>query len=102
LPAISGRSARLSSTSSSSRGALDTVPDTFFAALKDGGRLVALMRRGAVAVASVFVKSGKGIAARDEFNAWLPPLLAVKAEEEVCILKCRLSDPCCVPGTQQD
>lgn len=63
-------------------GALDTVPDAFFAALRDGGRLVALMRRGAVAVASVFVKSGKGIAARDEFNAWLPPLATVKAEEE--------------------
>ncbi|UJW85949.1 protein-L-isoaspartate O-methyltransferase family protein [Devosia sp. SL43] len=64
------------------QGALDNVPDTFFAALKDGGRLVALVRQGRVAVANVFVKAGTTITARGEFNATLPPLLAPQAVED--------------------
>lgn len=63
-------------------GALDSVPDAFFAALKAGGRLVALIRGGGVAVANVFVKTGAAITARGEFNATLPPLLAARAVEE--------------------
>lgn len=63
-------------------GALDSVPAAFLAALKDGGRLVALIRNGAVAVANVFVKTGQGIAARGEFNATLPPLYAARTAEE--------------------
>lgn len=63
-------------------GALDSVPDAFFAAVKDGGRLVALIRGGGVAVANVFVKTGKSIAARGEFNATLPPLYAALPAEE--------------------
>lgn len=63
-------------------GALDMVPDAFFAALKDGGRLVALIRGDRVAVANVFVRTGKGIAARGEFNATLPPLYAARPAEE--------------------
>ncbi|KRA50754.1 protein-L-isoaspartate O-methyltransferase family protein [Devosia sp. Root635] len=64
------------------QGALDRVPDAFFAALADGGRLVALIRAGAVSVAHVFVKSGRGVTARAEFNAFLPPLFAARASEE--------------------
>lgn len=56
------------------QGALDSVPDAMLAALNDGGRLVALIRSGGVAVANVFVRTGKDIAARGEFNATLPAL----------------------------
>ena len=63
-------------------GALHTVPDQYFAALKDGGRLIALVWTGGVSVAKVFVKTGKGIAARSEFNAWLPPMLDARPVEE--------------------
>jgi protein-L-isoaspartate(D-aspartate) O-methyltransferase len=64
------------------QGALDSVPDAFLAALRPGGRLVALVREGGVAVASVFVKTGAAITARGEFNATLPPLSAVRPAEE--------------------
>ena len=63
-------------------GALDSVPDAFLAALKDGGRLVALVRSGGVAVANVVVKTGAATAARGEFNATLPPLFAARPAEE--------------------
>ena len=63
-------------------GALEKVPDVYFAALKDGGRLIALIREGAVAVANVFVKTGKDVAARQEFNAMLPPLVVTPHEDQ--------------------
>jgi len=63
-------------------GSLDTVPAALFAALKDGGRLIALIRAGGVAVANVFVKTGTAIAARGEFNATLPPLVQAHAQPE--------------------
>lgn len=65
------------------QGTLDSVPDSFMARLNEGGRLVALIRNGAVSVAHVFVKSGRGIAARAEFNAFLPPLAQRQNEEFV-------------------
>ena len=55
-------------------GALDRVPEAMLAALRDGGRLIALIRTGGVSVANVFVKTGNAIAARGEFNATLPSL----------------------------
>jgi protein-L-isoaspartate(D-aspartate) O-methyltransferase len=55
-------------------GAVRAVPEAFFSALVDGGRLVALVQTGAAATAQVFVRSGDGVAARSEFNATLPPL----------------------------
>lgn len=55
-------------------GAVEDVPETLFDRLADGGRLVVLIQRGATAVANLFVKSGKDVAARIDFNANLPPL----------------------------
>src|SRR5690606_6706650 len=55
-------------------GAVTAVPPKLLKQLKDGGRLVALIRQGAAAVANVYVRSGDGIAARAEFNASLPLL----------------------------
>jgi protein-L-isoaspartate(D-aspartate) O-methyltransferase len=65
------------------QGALDSVPADFLAALKDGGRLVALIRNGATSVAHLFVKSDRGVTARAEFNAFLPPLAQQRNEEFV-------------------
>jgi protein-L-isoaspartate(D-aspartate) O-methyltransferase len=55
-------------------GAVEDVPETLLDRLADGGRLVVLIRRGVSAVANLFVKSGKDVAARADFNANLPPL----------------------------
>ncbi|KKC39477.1 hypothetical protein WH87_04560 [Devosia epidermidihirudinis] len=63
-------------------GALDQVPAEFFARLSEGGRLVALIRTGVVAVANVYVKSGEGISARAEFNAMLPSFFSATRVDE--------------------
>jgi protein-L-isoaspartate(D-aspartate) O-methyltransferase len=63
-------------------GALESVPEPYFAALKDGGRLVALVWTGCVSVAKVFVKAGKTISSRSEFNASLPPLLGARQQQD--------------------
>ncbi len=63
-------------------GAVETVPPTLFGRLKDGGRLVAMIRQGAVAVANVYVKSGAAVTARAEFNATLPPLVSARPVEQ--------------------
>lgn len=63
-------------------GSLATVPPAFFAALKEGGRLVASVLSGGVFVAHVHVKTGKSVAARSEFNAPMPPLITVRLPEE--------------------
>lgn len=48
------------------------VPKTLLNQLKDDGRLVALIGQGMTAVAHVFVRSGKDVAGRADFNARLP------------------------------
>ncbi|RYE08831.1 MAG: protein-L-isoaspartate O-methyltransferase [Hyphomicrobiales bacterium] len=64
-------------------GALAEVPDTLLNQLKPEGRLVALIGRdGKPAVAHLFVRTGKGIAARAEFNANLPPLPGAAPRED--------------------
>lgn len=63
-------------------GALDAVPDAFIGALAEGGRLVTLMRNGAVGLAHLFVRSGKEVTARAAFNAVLPPLFAERPDRE--------------------
>lgn len=63
-------------------GAVDAVPADLFDHLAEGGRLVALIRRGPAAVAHLFVKSGGAVNSRPEFNASLPPLTPTRREEE--------------------
>ena len=55
-------------------GAVAEVPDKLFRQLKQGGRLVALIKKGATAVAHVYVRTGDEFAGRAEFNTSLPPL----------------------------
>jgi protein-L-isoaspartate(D-aspartate) O-methyltransferase len=57
-------------------GALAEVPHALLQQLKQGGRLVALIRKGAAPVAHVFVRTGDDFAPRAEFNTSLPPLTA--------------------------
>jgi protein-L-isoaspartate(D-aspartate) O-methyltransferase len=63
-------------------GAVEAVPPALFGLLKDGGRLVASIQNGPVAVANVYVKSGSDVNSRAEFNANLPPLGVAKAAQD--------------------
>lgn len=63
-------------------GTVDEVPRGLFKLLRDGGRLVAMIRRGPTAVANVFVRTGDSVNSRAEFNTSLPPLTAVKKTDE--------------------
>lgn len=64
------------------QGAVDAVPQQYLSAVKDGGRVIALVRAGATAIAHVFIKTGKKVAARADFNASLPTLLVSGNNEE--------------------
>lgn len=56
-------------------GAVETVPEALFGQLKPEGVLVAsVAEAGRLAVAHLYARSGKGIAARRTFDARLPPL----------------------------
>jgi protein-L-isoaspartate(D-aspartate) O-methyltransferase len=62
-------------------GAIDAAPTGLFRLLKDGGRLVALLRRNGAGVAHVYVKSGAEVTTRAEFNTAMPPLGTAPREE---------------------
>jgi len=61
-------------------GAVYEVPQSLFALLKEGGRLVALVQQNGASVAHVYVRSGGRIATRAEFNTALPPLVMAPRE----------------------
>jgi protein-L-isoaspartate(D-aspartate) O-methyltransferase len=62
-------------------GAISAVPEAIFAQLKPEGRLVALIAAsGRPAVAHLFARSGKGIAASRAFDAMLPPLSTARED----------------------
>jgi protein-L-isoaspartate(D-aspartate) O-methyltransferase len=55
-------------------GAVEVLPDALFAALRDGGRLVAVEGRGNAGVARLYLKSGGTVTGRRAFNAAVKPL----------------------------
>lgn len=55
-------------------GAVDFVPDTLLAQLKDGGRLVAVIGHGNAGRATLFIKEGDVVSSRAAFNAAIKPL----------------------------
>lgn len=63
-------------------GSVRNVPDSAFTSLRDGGRLVVLVLGGLTGTAHVFVKVGKDIASRAEFNTNIPALPMAKAPEQ--------------------
>lgn len=62
-------------------GAIDATPKGLFRLLKEGGRLVALLRRSGAGVAHVYVRSGADVTTRAEFNIPMPPLALGPREE---------------------
>ena len=65
-------------------GVVSAVSDALLNLLKPEGRLVALIAKGGnPAVAHIYVKSAKGVAARAEFDARLPPLPAKRDDSFV-------------------
>lgn len=64
------------------QGALESVPDSFVKALRNGGRLVALIPAGGVPVAHLLVKTGSETTARAEFSAFLPLLFSNQAGDD--------------------
>lgn len=65
-------------------GVVSAVPEALFAQLKPEGRLVApISTDGRPAVAHLFARSGKGIAASRAFDAALPPLSATREDRFV-------------------
>src|SRR5690606_5119625 len=80
-------------------GMLDAVPEAFFTALEEGGRLVAPLRSGGVGIANVFVKTEGKVTARQEFDLTLPPLYAEAAQDVFvfCVASRRV---CCPLGTR--
>lgn len=63
-------------------GSVRDVPDSAFTSLRDGGRLIVLVLGGLTGTAHVFVKVGKDIASRAEFNTNIPALPMAKAPEQ--------------------
>lgn len=63
-------------------GAIERVPEVLFEQLAPGGRLVAVLREGITAAAHLYVKTGRDVSGRAEFNASLPPLQVMKRPEE--------------------
>ena len=65
-------------------GTLAAIPEALFAQLRPEGRLVALIADpGRPAVAHLFARSGKGIAASRAFDAHLPPLSSAREDNFV-------------------
>jgi protein-L-isoaspartate(D-aspartate) O-methyltransferase len=55
-------------------GAVEEVPDEFRAQLKDGGRLVCVVRDGPVGRATLITRAGDAYSCRQEFDAMTPCL----------------------------
>lgn len=63
------------------QGMVDTVPAEWLDLLRDGGRLVTLIRRGAVGTAHLFSKADGKVTERSDFNAVLPDLPGQQKEQ---------------------
>ena len=61
-------------------GAVDSVPDSLLAQLRDGGRLVVVEGQGNAGVACIYVKENNVISHREEFNAAVRPLTEFRGE----------------------
>lgn len=61
-------------------GAVDSVPDSLLAQLRDGGRLVVVEGQGNAGVACIYIKENNVISHREEFNAAVRPLIEFKRE----------------------
>lgn len=55
-------------------GAVEMLPDALFAALAEGGRLIAVEGQGNAGIARIYLKSGGVVTGRRAFNAAVKPL----------------------------
>jgi len=62
-------------------GAIETLPDVLVAQLKDGGKLVTLVREDGVSQCRMGTKSGSGLSWRRAFDATAPVLPGFEAEK---------------------
>jgi protein-L-isoaspartate(D-aspartate) O-methyltransferase len=60
-------------------GAVEVMPEALLAQLKEGGRLVAVIRSGPLGRANIFVKSGGAVSSRPLFDAAVPLLPGFEA-----------------------
>jgi protein-L-isoaspartate(D-aspartate) O-methyltransferase len=60
-------------------GSAEVVPDALLAQLKDGGRLVGVLRNGAPGRATLHVRTGTTVSRRPLFDAAVPPLPGFEA-----------------------
>ena len=63
-------------------GAVETVPEALAAQLKQGGRLVALLRQGGVGQCCVLTRAGAGVSPRHVFDADAPLLAGFERAAE--------------------
>ncbi len=61
--------------------AVERVPTALISQLREGGRIAAFVGTGPTAVAHLFVRQGRDLAGRAEFDARLPALATGSAEE---------------------
>jgi protein-L-isoaspartate(D-aspartate) O-methyltransferase len=61
-------------------GAVDFVPESLLAQLKDGGRLVAVEGTGNAGVAKLYTRDGDVIGANEAFNSSVMPLPGFQRE----------------------
>ena len=62
-------------------GAVEIVPEPLLAQLKEGGRLVAVVRKAPPGRATLHVRSGGAVSARPLFDAAVPPLPGFEAPQ---------------------
>jgi len=66
-------------------GEVEEIPQTLFNQLRDGGKLVTVINDGGYGSASVFVKSGKNISKRVEFELKTPALPSLGQVQEFAL-----------------
>ena len=63
-------------------GAVEEFPDEFCSQLKDGGRLVCVVREGPVGRATLTTRAGESYSRRQEFDAMTPCLPGFEAQQK--------------------
>jgi protein-L-isoaspartate(D-aspartate) O-methyltransferase len=63
-------------------GAVEEVPDEFRNQLKDGGRLVCVVRKGPVGRATLITRAGESYSSRQEFDAMTPCIPGFETQQK--------------------
>lgn len=63
-------------------GSVETIPETLYAQLREGGRMVAALGSGNAAQAQIFIKEGGVVSGRAAFNLSIKPLPGFRKTEQ--------------------